>query len=262
MLVELVQRTGKKWATIQVKLNRSADSCRDKYREMGDDYVKGRWKETETDLLKRLVREHVNANPTADIKELGKHVESEGIKIPWSIISKRIGKRSRLSCFKKWQKMTGLHSPCEQLKAPPKEGEEGSNAQEKASSTKSRGIKQGAQQTSASTAANDVAVAASSESNAAADFDLYVLSELASLGVQRTSDVNWENLRLENAQERWSELLEEWQANNAMEESMVDLPVSELAQLMLDRKTSAQRAAETVEAVDLPPPEQLNTRNV
>lgn len=44
MLVDLVQRSGKKWASIQVKLNRSADSCRDKYREMGDDLVKGRWK--------------------------------------------------------------------------------------------------------------------------------------------------------------------------------------------------------------------------
>lgn len=35
-------------------------------------------------------------------------VEEQGIQIPWSTISKRMGKRSRLSCFKKWQKMTGL----------------------------------------------------------------------------------------------------------------------------------------------------------
>ena len=105
ILVDLVQRMGKKWASIQQKLNRSADACRDKYREMSDDYVKGRWKENETEMLKRLIREHLNADPTADIKELGKHVEAEGIKIPWSVISKRMLKRSRLSCFKKWQKM-------------------------------------------------------------------------------------------------------------------------------------------------------------
>ena len=44
MLVDLVHRHGKKWATIQQKLHRSADSCRDKFREMDDLYVKGRWK--------------------------------------------------------------------------------------------------------------------------------------------------------------------------------------------------------------------------
>lgn len=59
-LIELVQRMGKKWSAIQAKLNRSADSCRDKYREMSDEYIKGRWKEQETEVLKRLIREHVS----------------------------------------------------------------------------------------------------------------------------------------------------------------------------------------------------------
>ena len=40
--------------------------------------------------------------------QLGRLVETENIQIPWSNISKRMGKRSRLSCFKKWQKMTGI----------------------------------------------------------------------------------------------------------------------------------------------------------
>jgi len=115
-LVELVQRMGKKWSAIQAKLHRSADSCRDKYREMSTDYVKGRWKEGETEILKRLIREHLRADPNADIKELGRMVENEGIVIPWSSISKRMGKRSRLSCFKKWQKMTGIFSPSDQHK--------------------------------------------------------------------------------------------------------------------------------------------------
>lgn len=35
-------------------------------------------------------------------------VEEHDLPIPWSTISKRMGKRSRLSCFKKWQKMTGI----------------------------------------------------------------------------------------------------------------------------------------------------------
>jgi Myb-like DNA-binding domain len=118
-LVELVARLGKKWSTIQGKLHRSADACRDKYREMSDDYVKGRWKEEETETLKRLIREQlgVDANNAADNSDvmdmaaLGKMVEEQDIQIPWSAISKRMGKRSRLSCFKKWQKLTGMFSP-------------------------------------------------------------------------------------------------------------------------------------------------------
>jgi hypothetical protein len=277
ILVDLVQRMGKKWAAIQQKLNRSADSCRDKYREMSDDYVRGRWKENETEILKRLIREHLQADPKADIKELGKMVEAEGIKIPWSIISRRMAKRSRLSCFKKWQKMTGLFSPSDQYKQPPKDGitEEGegtgdtpnvvantiSNKRKNESSLpRAAAVAKplppthsaptaGAAAALAATAVNNPIVPASSSS--AADFDLILLSELASLGVTRSSDVNWEGMRLENAHDRWNELLEEWQSTS-LDDSTLSLPLSEVAQLMLERKTSAQRAAETVEAVDLP----------
>jgi hypothetical protein len=82
VLLDLVTRMGKKWSAIQAKLNRSADSCRDKYREMSTEYVKGRWKDNETEILKRLIREHLRADPNADIKELGKMVERESIIIP------------------------------------------------------------------------------------------------------------------------------------------------------------------------------------
>jgi hypothetical protein len=269
MLVDLVQRMGKKWASIQTKLNRSADSCRDKYREMSDDYVKGRWKENETELLKRLIREHLTAETTADIKELGKVVEAEGLKIPWQIISKRMGKRSRLSCFKKWQKMTGLFSPSEQYKAPLKDddGAEDSGSRNNdtnialpkpapvkapptAHSTPTAGAAAASAAAAAATVNNPVAP---NETPTGTDFDLYLMSELASLGISRSSDVNWEGLRLENAQERWNELLEEWQTNNATDDALISLPLSDIAQHMLESKTSAQRAAETVEAVDLPP---------
>jgi hypothetical protein len=59
MLSDLVQRLGKKWSAIQAKLNRSADSCRDKYREMSDDFIKGRWKEQDVEQLKTLIRQFV-----------------------------------------------------------------------------------------------------------------------------------------------------------------------------------------------------------
>jgi hypothetical protein len=116
VLTELVQRMGKKWSAIQTKLNRSADACRDKYREMSDEYIKGRWKDQEMELLKRLVREHLNVDAATDMKSLGRMVEEQNIQIPWSTISKRIGKRSRLSCFKKWQKMAGLLSASDEVR--------------------------------------------------------------------------------------------------------------------------------------------------
>lgn len=59
---------------------------------MSDTYVKGRWKEGETEILKRLIREQLGTDMNADIKELGKMVEREGITIPWSAISKRMGR--------------------------------------------------------------------------------------------------------------------------------------------------------------------------
>ena len=125
-LVDLVTRLGKKWSNIQSKLNRSADSCRDKYREMSDEFVKGRWKEEETETLQRLIREQLNSQTKGataaveDMRELGKLVEESNIQISWSVISKRMGKRSRLSCFKKWQKMTGIfHSPTPDVLGPP-----------------------------------------------------------------------------------------------------------------------------------------------
>lgn len=78
---------------------------------MSTEYVKGRWKDEECELLKRLVRDFLKVSPTADIVELGQFVEQQKITIPWSRISKQMGKRSRLSCFKKWQKMTIVPPP-------------------------------------------------------------------------------------------------------------------------------------------------------
>mmetsp|Transcript_25621 Transcript_25621/g.38282 ORF Transcript_25621/g.38282 Transcript_25621/m.38282 type:complete len:488 (-) Transcript_25621:197-1660(-) len=183
-LLELVARVGKKWALIQAKMNRSADSCRDKHREIGQnaEFVRGRWTPVEQELLIRVVWEfcvrtypnavllraldlhsdadeysttvtvdHVDASsttaahyqevgdvhhvsteevvvvegdaftsaanlvadifpPNLNLKKLGKIVEDYGKAgtIPWSNISRRMGNRSRLSCFKKWQKLIGV----------------------------------------------------------------------------------------------------------------------------------------------------------
>jgi hypothetical protein len=52
----------------------------------------------------------LNVDPSIDMQDLGKMVEEQNLQIPWSHISKRMGNRSRLSVFKKWQKMSGISS--------------------------------------------------------------------------------------------------------------------------------------------------------
>mmetsp|Transcript_23796 Transcript_23796/g.68875 ORF Transcript_23796/g.68875 Transcript_23796/m.68875 type:complete len:387 (-) Transcript_23796:150-1310(-) len=271
----LVSQMGKKWATIQDKLGRSADSCRDKYREMSDSFNRGRWKDNETELFKRIIREYLHAEPNADIKELGRMVEAKGIKISWSVISRKMVKRSRLSCFKKWQKITGTSATSEHYKnsghvSSKKDDASTSNDEEDTPAVppsplptvrpaRTKVDQPGSRATHAApTAGAAAAMAVSAAMNnpiriatPTAEMDSYLLSELAAMDVARMSDVDWESIRVENAQERWMELLEEFQSDVA-DDSYVSLPLSSLAQFILDRKTSAQQAAETVEAVDLP----------
>lgn len=218
---------------------------------MSNEFVKGRWKESETEDLKKLIREYVQVNSNVDMKDLGKMVAAQGIVIPWSHISKRMGKRSRLSCFKKWQKMTGLYSPSDSFK---KVTVTGLSKNEKATSGEKVKASESSSINVASTINNPI--------SPSVDFDLYLLVEVASANATKASDVNWDGIRLENPNQRWIELLEEFQASGEMDEAMMAMPVSQVAQHMLDRKTSAQRAAETVEAVDLPLPETLHTREV
>jgi hypothetical protein len=69
-LIHHVDVLGKKWATIQDKLNRSADACRDKWREKSEDFQRGRWNEKEMEELKNLVRQHVKGcAPDADMSK-------------------------------------------------------------------------------------------------------------------------------------------------------------------------------------------------
>ena len=77
---------------------------------MSNDYVKGRWTEAETNMLKRLLLEHLQIKQNIDAYDLGIIINEQQLKIPWSLISKKMVKRSRLSCFKKWQKMTKVKS--------------------------------------------------------------------------------------------------------------------------------------------------------
>jgi hypothetical protein len=105
-LTLLVLKFGKKWAEIQRRLNRSADSCRDKYREIDNDYTRGKWSDEESKLLEKFVREYVRVGDEVDMIEVGKITVGQNIALPWDVISKKMTTRSRLSCFKRFQILT------------------------------------------------------------------------------------------------------------------------------------------------------------
>jgi hypothetical protein len=93
------------------------------------------------------------------------------------------------------------------------------------------------------------------------DYDVYLLSVLASSGITRSDEVAWEGLQIDHAQKRWQVLVQEIQSEGSGND-LVGLSLSGVAQVILDRKTSAKMAAETVEAVNLPTPETLNSREI
>jgi hypothetical protein len=107
-LLLLVTTHGKKWSEIQNKLNRSADSCRDKYREFHTNFTKGKWKVRESKELEMHVRKVLEVGDDVPLADLGKLVEHESVNVPWSTISEKMKNRSRLSCFKRFQQITGM----------------------------------------------------------------------------------------------------------------------------------------------------------
>lgn len=123
VLIELVALTGKKWTRIQNQLNRSADSCRDKFREIDQEYERGAWNTEDTNKFVNLIREYLKVDANMDMKEVGEMVHHKNINIPWDVISKKMGNRSRLSCLKKWQHITGLLAPSQAIKTKRKVNE-------------------------------------------------------------------------------------------------------------------------------------------
>jgi Myb-like DNA-binding domain len=243
-LFDSVTKHGKKWVKVQEDLNRYADACRDKYREFSEDFVKGRWKEHEAEQLKGLIREHLKTDPNATMADIAKMVKAEGLSLPWGIFSQKMVNRSRLSCFKKWQKMSGLWSSiCEEGEKVRSEHQGSAAASTTGSTRRRRKVE----------SVEDVVVEGLTEDPM--DEEMHLLSELAQSGATRSTEVTWDTLRTEDAQERWNSIILEWQqqeGEEATEEALTTYPFYELAQHLLDRKTSAKMAAETVEAVDLP----------
>jgi hypothetical protein len=103
-LMLLVIMHGKKWVKIQNKLNRIADSCRDKYRECHMDFKKGEWGEEETRLLEKHVRDVLKLKEDVNMYQVEEMIQRdpEKYRIPWDKVSKLMENRSRLSCFRRY----------------------------------------------------------------------------------------------------------------------------------------------------------------
>uniref|UniRef100_A0A6T7HTI9 Myb-like domain-containing protein n=1 Tax=Attheya septentrionalis TaxID=420275 RepID=A0A6T7HTI9_9STRA len=261
-LLQLVTRMGKKWSTIQQTLGRTADSCRDKYREINSEYIKGRWKENETELLLRLIREQLKVDPNTEVAEMANMVESQQIVLPWSTISKQIGKRSRLSCFKKWQKLIGIGvskraahtSRAVHIQVPHNADEDDREEEEEEEEPQVKRRK------------TDVAVVKED-----VDPRVALLQSLVDMEAKRPQEVSWASLDMKFPKSR--DLFEEWldaHAASTQDDSILDLPISEAAKVLLQAEettkpttttsttdhdnfeSAAKIAAETVEAVDIP----------
>lgn len=108
-LMLLVTTHGKKWVTIQNKLNRSSDSCRNRYREFHMDFKKGPWDETESLQLEKYIKETLKLNENLTMDQVGKLVQQDPKKyhIPWERISILMKNRSRLSCLQRYEHLSG-----------------------------------------------------------------------------------------------------------------------------------------------------------
>ena len=90
-LLQLVQTHGTKWSKVGPLLNRTPDSCHDRYREKHNhNYQHGAWTEQELQKYHALIEEYQTSHPSDPL--------------PWSLISQRLGTRSRVACQDKWRK--------------------------------------------------------------------------------------------------------------------------------------------------------------
>ena len=90
-LLQLVQTHGTKWSKVGPLLNRTPDSCHDRYREKHNhNYQHGAWTEQELQKYHALVQEYQTSHPSDPL--------------PWSLISQRLGTRSRVACQDRWRK--------------------------------------------------------------------------------------------------------------------------------------------------------------
>ena len=115
----LVMQHGSKWTRIQAELNRSAESIADKWREIRQQQASAgeaigqkkrlTWNDDETEQLRRLLLHELGMEDNVTtFLEIYNKVEAEGIKVPFTAISRQLGGgRTRLNCYERYLLMAG-----------------------------------------------------------------------------------------------------------------------------------------------------------
>lgn len=285
-LLILVTTHGKKWSEIQNKLNRSADSCRDKYREFHTNFTKGKWKEKESKELEMHVRKVLKVGEDVPLEELGSLVENESVNVPWSAISQKMKNRSRLSCFKRFQQITGIKKATTKKRKKTDIHADHPGDQTKTDDGSKKKSAPNSPEQSDMSVADTMSVAESTSTtfmtasvdfhtsvqepipdptafnteDTIASYDRQLVHSLATSSYARETDVIWTSMNypIGDAKERWNLLLEKWIEDFALDEDEVyDRPIWEVAKEMLNEgieevdDEEALMAARTVEAVFL-----------
>jgi hypothetical protein len=80
-LVHYVKIKGSSWAAIQEKLNRTSQSCRDKYRELCNNTNTGPWSHEEVRKFIFLIRDYAKVDANVSMEELRKRVDAKELHI-------------------------------------------------------------------------------------------------------------------------------------------------------------------------------------
>ena len=140
--------------------------------------------------------------------------KAKDIIIPWNSITGKMHKRSRLSCYKRWEKIAGLRP----YVSVSKESKKKKKAEVKIE-------------------------------EAPKDPVIVLLTALSNSGAKKLADVDWEGIEgVEDAEDKWTELFEEFQESTT-DEAILTLPLAELAKTILDQKSSTKQAEDTVGAI-------------
>jgi len=288
-LLLLVIKHGKKWSEIQSKLNRSADSCRDKYREFHMDYTKGKWGDEESRELENHVRKFLKVGQDLSLEQLGKLADEDSANVPWSVISQKMKNRSRLSCFKRFQLVTGLKKAIASSSTTSSGNATVVSAGKKRkriAATAEPAVKVGVavNEDNAAAAGDDddeplyvkfpdsepipaidplpIQVEPLSVADVRTPYDRQLLNHLATSSFTQESEVNWSVVRYPygDAKGRYEELLDKWiETYGVDEDEVMDRPLWEVAKEIMNQgevveiaeEDQAELAARTVEAVFL-----------
>lgn len=108
-LLRLAKELGNRWSEISTHMGRTAEACRDRWKEirLENQKRKGPWSESEVELLKQTVTEFLERRAQALASSTREDVERSMRRevlddINWVAISSAVGTRSGLQCMEKW----------------------------------------------------------------------------------------------------------------------------------------------------------------